>query len=226
MTGLPPVSSSPLAYEGSIAIPYIIRNFAPTTANNTFAVPTLWIDPLDGLAWILLGKALGVADWALIASAEGDITSIYTPDGNTALPLAGVINFLNGTGMNITSVNDSNNITFNSIGGGFSWTDVTAATQTLAPGNGYVADGSSQIAFSLPATAAFGDSYSIVGLGTGGWTISQGAGQSIIVGNVTSTTGVGGSVSSTLQSDCIVLLCVTANTTFKMIDSTGNLTVV
>lgn len=225
MTGLPPVSSSPLAYEGSIAIPYIIRNFAPTTANNTFAVPTLWIDPLDGLAWILLGKALGVADWALIASAEGDITSIHTPDGNTAVPAAGIINFLNGTGMNITSVNASNNITFNSIGGGFSWTDVTAATQTLAPGNGYVADRSSQIAFSLPATAAFGDSYSIVGLGSGGWTISQGAGQSIIMGNVT-TTVTTGSITSTLQSDCITLLCVVANTTFKMIESTGNLTVV
>ena len=216
----------PLAYEGSVAIPYIVRNFPPTTANNGFSVPTFWIDPEGGLGWILLGKAFGVADWALMASASGDIASIVTPDGDTALPSAGVINFLNGTGMNITSVNGSNNITFNSEGGGFSWANVTGATQTLIAGNGYVADRGSLITFSLPATAAFGDSYSIVGLAAGGWIVSQNSGQSIIIGNQTTTSGAAGSLASSLASDVITLLCVAANTTFKVIDSIGNITVV
>lgn len=112
MSGLPPVSSMPLSYEGNIATPYIIKNFAPTTANNTFNVPTLWIDPLDGLAWILLGKPQGVADWALISDTEGAVTDIHTPDGNIAEPSGGLINLLNGTGMNITSVNGADNVTF------------------------------------------------------------------------------------------------------------------
>lgn len=224
MSGLLPVSSMPLAYEGAIAVPYIIRNYAPTSANNTFNVPTLWIDPADELAWILLGKPLGVADWALLASAAGDITGILTPDGNTATPVSGLVDFLEGSGMSITS--SGNQITFNSTGS-MAWNGVTTSPQTLVAGNGYVVDdNSSQVTFSLPATADFGSTYAITGLSFAGWTISQRSGQSIIVGEHTSMTGTGGSVTSDNQYDTIFLLCVDENTTFKATSWSGNLTVV
>lgn len=211
----------PLAYEGAIAIPFIIRNFAPSSSNNTFGVPTIWIDPANEAAYMLVSKTLGVADWLSLGNA---VQEIDTPDGTHVLPSAGVIAFANGTGMNITG--SGNTITFNSSGGGLSWTDVSGVTQALAAGNGYVANNGAQIAFSLPATAAFGDFFIISGYGAGGWTISQGAGQSIIVGASTSTIGAGGSVSSTNRYDTIQILCVATNTGFKAVDWAGNLTVV
>lgn len=214
----------PLSYEGTVAIPFIIRNFAPTSANNSFSVPTIWIDPLNGFAWMLIGKPLGIADWALIARSTGDIVQIDTPDGHQVVGNNGVVTFANGAGINITGT--SSTVTFNSSGGGLSWNSVSGTTQTLAAGNAYVPSNGALTTFSLPTTAAFGDFFIICGLGSGGWTISQAAGQSIIVGNVTSTVGVGGSVASTLRSDSIQLVCVSANTTFKAFDLTGNLTVV
>ena len=212
----------PLAYDGVVAIPYINKTFDPTSSNYQFDVPTIWINTSTMNAWILVAKPQNVADWLLFTGGAGSLLEIDTPDGATVQPSGGIINFLNGTGMNITG--SGNDITFNSTGG-FSWVNVTAATQTLAPGTAYLANRASIITFSLPATAAFGATYLVAGYGAGGWTIAQNAGQSIIVGPLTSTVGVGGSVASVIQSDSIELVCVVANTTFKAINTQGNVQV-
>lgn len=216
----PPV---PLAYEGAVSIPYINRTFSPLPTNNAFSVPTIWINTAAGSAYILVGKALGVADWLLIGAGTGVLYQIDTPDGAQVFPAAGIIDFLNGSGMNITG--SGNTITFNSTGGGFTWHDVTTSPQALAGGNGYVADSGSLITFTLPTTAAFGSTFFIAGHGTGGWTISQSSGQSIVVGTLTSTVGAGGSVASSNKANSVELVCIVANTTFKAIDWQGNLQV-
>ena len=218
---IPPVT--PLAYEGTVAIPYINRTFDPNSGNYQFDVPTIWINTAAGRAWILVGKPQNVADWLLFSGGSGSLLEIDTPDGSMVQPSGGVINFLNGTGMTITG--SGNNITFNSLGGGFTWISVTAATQTLAPGDAYVADRASLITFSLPVTAAFGDAYIIAGHGAGGWTIAQNASQSIICGTSTTTVGVAGSVVSTNIADSIELVCISANTTWKALMWQGNPTV-
>ena len=92
--------------------------------------------------------------------------------------------------------------------------------------NGYVPQNIALTTFTLPVSAAFGDEYYIAGFGSGGWTISQNAGQSIVVGLATSSVGVSGSVSSSFRQDSIVLMCVQANTVFKALDWQGNLVVV
>lgn len=210
----------PLAYEGQIVVPYIIRNFPPTSSFNTFLVPTIWIDPLHKNAYILGSKPLGVADWILMGSVSGGIFTITTPDSNVVSPIAGNIDFLNGMGVTITS--SGNQITFNSVGGGFTWNEVTALDTTIEAGNGYVANNGAQIAFSLPLTANFGDYSIISGLGAGGWMLNQNAGQSVIIGDFTSTIGVGGSIASTKPHDSIEILCVVADTTFKIQNWSGN----
>jgi trimeric autotransporter adhesin len=106
------------------------------------------------------------------------------------------------------------------------WNDVTGASATMAPNNGYVADRSSLVTLTLPATAAFGSRLEIVGKGAGGWTIAQNAGQTIHFNSTSTTTGASGSLSSTQQYNCVELICVTANTDFVVKDSSGNLTVV
>ena len=105
------------------------------------------------------------------------------------------------------------------------WNAVAGTSQTMVPQHGYVNNNSGLTTFTLPATANFGDIIEIAGVGAGGWTIIENAGQSIIVGDLTSTV-TSGSVSSTKATDTIRLLCTAANTTFKALSWAGNLTVV
>lgn len=222
MTGsIPP--AGPLSYEGQVVVPFIQRSFPPQTTFNTFPVPTIWIDPLHMNAYILVAKPHGVADWVHIGGVPGEIDTITTPDSVVVVPTAGNINFLNGTGMNITG--SGSNITFNAIGGGFVWHLVAGTSQAIAPNSAYVTSNGSLTTFTLPATASFGDSYIIAGNGSGGWTIAQNSGQSIIVGLDTSTVGVGGSVASSNKEDSIQIVCISANTTFKAWTYQGNLSV-
>lgn len=129
-----------------------------------------------------------------------------------------------GTGVSI--VNAPGSITINSTGGGLTWTDVTGTTQTAAPNNGYLADNAAIVTITLPSTVPQFSIVEVVGFGAGGWTIAQNAGQSVHLGSAVTTIGAGGSLSSTNRYDCVTLLCVVANTTFTVIDSIGNITVV
>jgi hypothetical protein len=106
-----------------------------------------------------------------------------------------------------------------------SWTDVTGTTQTMASNSGYFADNASAVAFTLPATAAKFEFMEIVGI-QGSWNIIQGTGQSISFGNVTTTTGAGGSLASTFATDSIKLQCIVANTKWQVVSAVGNITYV
>ena len=79
----------------------------------------------------------------------------------------------------------------------------------------------------LPATSTFGDRISVMGSAAGGWTITQGAGQQIIVGSGLSTVGASGSISSTNQYDSIQLVCVQNNLIWQVNSAPqGNITIV
>lgn len=101
-------------------------------------------------------------------------------------------------------------------GGGSSMTwSVITANQTLAVDNGYFVNGVGALnALALPAAAAVGKPISVIDVGGNGFTITQGAGQSVIVGTTTTTVGVGGSIQSTALGNRIDLLNWTANTGF------------
>ena len=107
------------------------------------------------------------------------------------------------------------------------WINVTSSPQNLVANLNYLSNnGASLITYTLPLTAAFGTVIQISGFSSGGWTLAQNAGQSINFGSLTTTTGVGGSLSSSNKNDYVRLLCVTANTTWNVISSIGNLTIV
>lgn len=104
---------------------------------------------------------------------------------------------------------------------------VTSANQAIAGGITYICDnGVVQIDFALPAVMVEGQFFTIIGKSSGGWTISQNAGQTIHMGNQSTTTGVGGSLSSTNRYDCITMRCVESNTDFNAYSAQGNLAVV
>lgn len=111
--------------------------------------------------------------------------------------------------------------------GSYIWNVVTAANNpvTLSDLNGYIVKGASQVQFMLPPGSSVGDSYRILGEANL-WTIGQNAGQTMNLGNKTTTAGVMGSVTATVITDCAEIICVTPNTTFTIADSVGNLTIV
>lgn len=106
------------------------------------------------------------------------------------------------------------------------WTDQSTTSVTMTVNNAYVADNASLVTLTLPSTAAFGSVFQIVGKGAGGWKIGQAASQLIHIGNQVTTTGTGGSLASSNQWDSVQLVCVTANTTFVVFSSMGNITYV
>lgn len=101
------------------------------------------------------------------------------------------------------------------------WSEVTGTTQAAAVNNGYITNNAARVVVTLPDTAAVGDLIRIVGKGAGGWRLGQNASESIILNSTTSTVGVGGYIESTNAGDCVEVVCITANTTWRVINSMG-----
>lgn len=112
------------------------------------------------------------------------------------------------------------------ISEGLTWSAITA-NQALAVGNGYICiSAGGALSLSLPTTAAVGSVIVVALDGATSWTITQGAGQQIRIGNQQSTSGAGGTLASTAQGDTITLVCSVANLKFNVTSSMGNITVV
>jgi len=109
--------------------------------------------------------------------------------------------------------------------GGFTWFEVTGASQQMEPGSGYIANSGALVTLALPTTSRVGDMLFVVGKGTGLWSISQAAGQQIRVGDTGTTVGVAGSVTALTQYDAISMVCITADTIWASFAAQGNLTI-
>ena len=110
------------------------------------------------------------------------------------------------TGTGITITNGAGSITIASTVTPVSWSNI-GASQALANNNGYICGSGGAISLSLPASAAVGDIIEVALSGSTSWTITQGAGQQVRLGNVQTTAGIGGSLASTAQGDWITLIC-------------------
>lgn len=122
---------------------------------------------------------------------------------------------------------DGTNTSWQTVAGGssFATTEVTAISATITVGsdyNTYIANNASLVTLTLPTTCAIGKIIKIVGKGAGGWRIAQSAGQQVIHGTVSSTSGATGTTSSTQQYDSVEVICITANTLFVVSSSQGN----
>jgi hypothetical protein len=184
------------------------------TITSTFAASTLvysnGANTLQGLATAnsasLVTTSAGVPVWS------STMTNGQVIIGSTgATPTAATLTA--GTGISITNGAGSITVT-NTQTSSTMWTVVTTA-QTLAAGNGYFANSASQLTFTLPATAAVGDTYQVCAVNTGGWITAQAAGQQIFMGNTSDTSGATGTIASaSTKGDWIEIVCYVANTTF------------
>ncbi len=96
-----------------------------------------------------------------------------------------------------------------SLVGGFTWTDVTTSTQSIAVENGYVTDRGANVTYTLPATATLGQEFIIVGK-LGLTTITPNANQQLLMGSSSGTVGVTGTLVATNVGDCVTFVCITA----------------
>ena len=103
---------------------------------------------------------------------------------------------------------------------------VVAVNTAMTVNNGYITNSAGLLTMTIPGAFAVSDRITVSGHGAGGWTIAQPAGVQIfdLAGN--STIGVGGSVSSTGNGDVIDMVCVVANTSFRVVSSKGTLSYV
>jgi len=148
-----------------------------------------------------------------------EIPTQFDADVGFAVPVANILNIV-GTGSIITT-GSGNTITITSSSGGITWNSISAS-QTLVVENGYFCTGGGALSLALPATSSIGDEIIITLDGSTSFSITQGAGQSIRIGNVATTAGVGGSLTSTQQGDTVWLVCQTANLKWNVLNSMGN----
>lgn len=192
--------------------------------NNAINAP-LPLSPTQGGSGLASPTAHGI----LVAEGASNFNPIVLTNGQLLIgstgldPVAAALT----AGTNISITNGSGSISIAASGpGSFVWTAITSTSQTMVSNNGYIANAGTLLTFTLPATAAVGDLFEVGGLGAGGWKIAQNASQLIHFGNVTTTTGTGGSLASTNQYDSLRFICVVTNTTFLVLSSMGNITYV
>ncbi len=146
-----------------------------------------------------------------------------TPDvGAPISPVASNINLV-GVGAITTVTTAPDTIQIQTAGTPLiNWSSVGVNT-AMAPDNGYFVNAVGMLTMTLPLVAAQGTILRLAGKGSGGWMIAQNAGQSIdFTGTLSTTVGIGGSVTSTDRYDALELLCIVADTTWVRISQTGN----
>lgn len=143
--------------------------------------------------------------------------------GGVAAPNMAVSTLTAGVGIGIS--NGQNSITISSIGGGHTWS-VISANQTLVAGQAYFVDASGgAITLSLPASAVVGDSFRVYKkAGANQVTVQCGVSQDIQIGS--SATTAGGSLTTTAIGDSLEIVCSVANNNFNVVSVIGNITVV
>jgi len=163
---------------------------------------------------ITIGTLTGASSLTLNVGSGGLNVPSFSANGVLISNASGLVsNLAAGTsGYVLTSNGSGSAPSFQAISsGGTVWNTVTAG-QAMVAGNGYIANSSTRVSLSLPATSVVGATVSIMGLGSGGWSVTQvSSSQQIMIGNASTTLGTSGYLSSDNQYDSVVLVCIVAD---------------
>lgn len=194
--------------------PTVPTTFTADAGSATPALNNLNVLGTNGITTTGAGDTLTV-------TGASTLPLTFAADSGTAQAAANIITIA-GSGSTTTSASGST-VTITSSGGGLSWNEITVVGPTaMTQDMGYVANSASRVQLDLPVTAAFGSIIEVVGKGTGGWQINQIAGQSILEVGASTTVGASGLLTSSEAGATIRMVCITANTTWRIIGSTGN----
>lgn len=104
-------------------------------------------------------------------------------------------------------------------GGSIGWTTVAVNTQTVN-GTGYWTNNAGTLELTLPVSAGVGSQVAAGNI-TGDFVIKQNANQFIQFGNLTTTVGVGGSITSNAIGDNIFITCRVQDLEWEVTSSVG-----
>lgn len=203
------------------------------TAATGFVATTGGLSVVSGGVEILAGDLEIVEDVRISSFTEGVIFSNSSGNLSSTKGTNGQI-IIGKTGddplwANITSsggtigvTNGANSINLETLTTGVTWTGPTTDTPIQMVVNyGYIIAGTGQKIRVLPATSAVGDTVrTSPGTSTAYFRITQNAGQIIYADGTYTTLGVGGY----LICGAVELVCIEANTTWRMISALGSWT--
>lgn len=158
------------------------------------------------------------------------MTTAYAPvcAGTTATGALQVASTgMSNSGYVLTSTGSSSLPTWQAAsGGGFTWT-VTTSSASIVAGNGYLANNSTLLTMTLPASGSIGDTFRIAAINTsfGAWKIAQNANQYIYLGATQTTVGTSGYLESSAFGDAVECVCIVSgsSTGWMVMSSVGNI---
>lgn len=225
-------SKGRLTSASNITVTAVPSGSAGGDLSGTYPNPT--VVKINGVA---LGSTTATSGNLLIGSGTQWVTNAVSGDatlGSTGVVTFATVNSNVGTFGSATQVAQ---ITVNakglvtaasnvSISGITTNVNQNTSSATLAAGSRYATNnGASLVTYTIPAGAAVGDTYIVVGGSSGGWTIAQPASVQCHVGSSATTSGATGTISSSNQYDCCTVTCVASNV-FTVYAVQGNLTIV
>lgn len=150
----------------------------------------------------------------VITFLEGNTGGEIGPNGS------GVINVIGAGTISVTGNAGTNTLTITDMDA--SWTSVSASQAMVSNMGYFVVSPGAAVVLTLPATSVQGDVIQVALDGATSWRIAQGAGQTIVIGNSTTTAGIGGSLISTQQGDTVRIVCRIPNLRWQTVSSMGN----
>jgi hypothetical protein len=164
-----------------------------------------------------------------LSSTPGSAGEILFLQGNTGGQVgpngSSTVNIVGSGTISVTGNPGTNTLTISDMDA--AWVSVSASTPMVSNMGYFVVSPGGAVVLTLPATSIAGDVLQVALDGATSFSIAQGAGQTIVYGNQTTTSGVGGSITSTQQGDAIRITCRVPNLRWVVtVGTQGNLTVV
>ncbi len=213
LTDVFPIDQAGVTYKESLqqVLDLFQSNGATLTrVNDTNVTITLTGTP----ATALLEAVTMTLGWSgTLAPARGGL-GISTVPTNGQIPIGNGTNYTAAAitaGAGIAVTNGAGSISIATTTDGLEWSETTGDTIAAAVNNAYIiGEDVGLVTVTLPATAELGNIVHIQGKSSNGWLLQANTGQTIHVGDTSSS--VAGSAASTNRYDTLTVVCITADT--------------